>query len=104
MPIVPVSSATLLTPIQTQPVYTTPQLPTITVQPTPVVVVAGGAVGGDKCGGGGYITLTRENVGAAVITQGCYIIFQAGAERREGVGDWAWLWIVVMIMVGGLGV
>ena len=118
VPIVPINSATLLSPTPTYHNYDN-QLPATTTVP-PQTVVAGGVVGGGDvrvtttvgvgaaCGGGGYTTLTKANVGAAVTTVGCYIIFEAGASGRWGGGGlgggwgWMWVWVGAMVGLGGL--
>ena len=99
VPILPVTVATVLTPVAPMTTsYYVPQTSTYypsTTTTTPVAEVVTTTNGACP---GGYTTLTEANVGAPVRTVGCQVIFNSGAMRGRGeVGDRS-----VMLRIFGL--
>jgi hypothetical protein len=79
VPIVPVTVATVLTPVAPAPA------PTYTYYTTPAAVAEVVTTNVGACQGV-YTTLTMANVGAPVRTVGCQVIFNAAGRGRGEVG------------------
>ena len=87
VPIVPVTVATVLTPVAptTTSYYV---VPTSTYFPSTITTTpVAQAVTNNAACPGGYTTLTEANVGAPVRTVGCQIIFDSGARRKTGIQE-----------------